>query len=210
MRSARGRWILGATVLGSAMAMLDATVVGIAQPTIGREFHADVAGLQWVSIGYLLTLSGLLLLAGALGDRFGRRRIFLIGVVWFAVASALCAVAPGITFLIIARTLQGIGGALLTPGSLAIIEDAFVPDDRGRAIGAWSGLTGLAGAIGPFLGGYLIAALSWRLIFIINVPVALAVVLVALRHVPESANPEATGRIDLVGSALVIAALVGV
>src|SRR5438105_14430141 len=131
MRSARGRWILGATVLGSAMAMLDATVVGIAQPTIGREFHADVAGLQWVSIGYLLTLSGLLLLAGALGDRFGRRRIFLIGGVWFAVASALCAVAPGITFLIIARTLQGLGGALATPRRPAIIQAAFAPDDRG-------------------------------------------------------------------------------
>jgi len=202
--------VLAATVLGSAMAMLDATVVGIAQPTIGREFHADIAGLQWVSISYLLTLSGLLLLAGALGDRFGRRRVFLIGVAWFAVASALCAVAPGITFLIVARTLQGIGGALLTPGSLAIIEAAFAPSDRGRAIGAWSGLTGLAGALGPFVGGYLIAALSWRLIFLINMPVALAVILVSLRHVPESANPEATGRIDTFGSGLVVAALVGV
>ena len=202
--------MLAATVLGSAMAMLDATVVGIAQPTIGREFHADIAGLQWVSISYLLTLSGLLLLAGALGDRFGRRRVFLIGVAWFAVASALCAVAPGITFLIVARTLQGIGGALLTPGSLAIIEAAFAPSDRGRAIGAWSGLTGLAGALGPFVGGYLIAALSWRLIFLINMPVALAVILVSLRHVPESANPEATGRIDTFGSGLVVAALVGV
>jgi len=202
--------VLAATVLGSAMAMLDATVVGIAQPTIGREFHADIAGLQWVSISYLLTLSGLLLLAGALGDRFGRRRVFLIGVAWFAVASALCAVAPGITFLIVARTLQGIGGALLTPGSLAIIEAAFAPSDRGRAIGAWSGLTGLAGALGPFVGGYLIAALSWRYIFLINMPVALAVILVSLRHVPESANPEATGRIDTFGSGLVVAALVGV
>ena len=202
--------MLAATVLGSAMAMLDATVVGIAQPTIGREFHADIAGLQWVSISYLLTLSGLLLLAGALGDRFGRRRVFLIGVAWFAVASALCAVAPGITFLIVARTLQGIGGALLTPGSLAIIEAAFAPSDRGRAIGAWSGLTGLAGALGPFVGGYLIAALSWRLIFLINMPVALAVILVSLRHVPESANPEAAGRIDTFGSGLVVAALVGV
>ena len=202
--------MLAATVLGSAMAMLDATVVGIAQPTIGREFHADIAGLQWVSISYLLTLSGLLLLAGALGDRFGRRRVFLIGVAWFAVASALCAVAPGITFLIVARTLQGIGGALLTPGSLAIIEAAFAPSDRGRAIGAWSGLTGLAGALGPFVGGYLIAALSWRLIFLINMPVALAVILVSLRHVPESANPDAAGRIDTFGSGLVVAALVGV
>ena len=202
--------MLAATVLGSAMAMLDATVVGIAQPTIGREFHADIAGLQWVSISYLLTLSGLLLLAGALGDRFGRRRVFLIGVAWFAVASALCAVAPGIGVLIGARVLQGIGGALLTPGSLAIIEAAFAPSDRGRAIGAWSGLTGLAGALGPFVGGYLIAALSWRYIFLINMPVALAVILVSLRHVPESANPEAAGRIDTFGSGLVVAALVGV
>jgi EmrB/QacA subfamily drug resistance transporter len=210
MRTRRGRWVLAATVLGSAMAMLDATVVGIAQPTIGREFHADVAGLQWVSIGYLLTLSGLLLLAGALGDRYGRRRVFLIGVAWFAAASALCAVAPNIAFLIVARTLQGVGGALLTPGSLAIIEASFAPADRGRAIGAWSGLGGIAAAIGPFLGGWLIAAVSWRLIFVINVPVAIAVILVSLRHVPESADPDAKGRIDLLGSALVIAALVGI
>lgn len=210
MRSGRGRWVLTATVLGSAMAMLDSTVVGIAQPTIGREFHADVAGLQWVSIGYLLTLSGLLLLAGALGDRLGRKRVFLIGVTWFALASALCAVAPNIAFLIVARTLQGVGGALLTPGSLAIIEASFAPSDRGRAIGAWSGLGGLAVAVGPFLGGYLISALSWRLIFIINVPIAIAVILISLRHVPESADPDAKGRIDLLGSGLVVAALVGI
>src|SRR5579864_9531886 len=125
------------------MAFVDATVVGIAQPTIGREFHADVAGLQWVTIGYMLTLSGLLLLGGALGDRLGRRRIFTIGVVWFAAASLLCAVSPNITFLIIARTVQGIGGALLTPGSLAILEASFAPGDRARAIGAWSGLGGV-------------------------------------------------------------------
>src|SRR5207244_2838952 len=131
----------------------------LAEPTMGREFHADVAGLQWVSIGYLLTLSGLLLLAGALGDRFGRRRVFLIGVAWFAVASALCAVAPGITFLIVARTLQGIGGALLTPASLAISEAAFAPSDSGRAIGAWSGLTGLAAVLGTLGAGVAAFAL---------------------------------------------------
>ena len=207
--TARGRWVLTATVLGSSMAFLDATVVGIAQPTIGREFHADIAGLQWVSIGYTLTLSGLLLLAGGMGDRFGRRRIFTIGVLWFAVASLFCAVAPNIGLLITARALQGVGGALLTPGSLAIIEASFVPGDRARAIGAWSGLGGIAGAIGPFLGGYLISTVSWRLIFLINLPVAAAVVWITSRHVPETRNPEARGRIDIPGAVLTIAGLTG-
>ena len=208
--SARGRWTLAATVLGSGIAFIDATVVGIALPTIGREFHADIAGLQWVTVGYMLTLSGLLLLGGALGDRFGRRRIFTIGVVWFAAASLLCAVAPNVTFLIVARTVQGIGGALLTPGSLAILEASFVPGDRARAIGAWSGLGGIAGAVAPFLGGFLISALSWRFIFLINLPLTAAVVYLALRHVPESRDTEERGRLDYVGSGLAVLAFVGV
>ncbi len=192
------------------MAMLDATVVGIAQPTIGREFHAPIAGLQWVSVGYLLSLAGLILLAGGLCDRFGRRRVFLIGVAWFAIASLICATAPSIGLLIAARALQGVGGALLTPGSLAILEASFAPAERGRAIGAWSGLGGVATALGPFVGGFLITTFSWRLIFLINAPIAVAVIVISLRHVPESRDPSASGRIDIAGSALTIAALVGI
>ena len=152
MSSARGRWILAATVLGTSVAWLDATIVSIALPTIGRELGASIAGLQWIITGYTLTLAALILLGGSLGDRYGRRRVFLIGVVWFAVASLLCAIAPNIAILIVARMLQGIGGALLTPGSLALIQASFRPDDRGRAVGAWSGLGGVAAALGPFLG----------------------------------------------------------
>jgi EmrB/QacA subfamily drug resistance transporter len=210
LATARGRWVLTATVLGSAMAQLDATVVGIAQPAIGKDFHAQIAGLQWVSAGYLLTVAGLILLAGALCDRFGRRKIFVIGVSWFAVASLVCAVAHNIGLLIAARALQGVGGALLTPGSLAILEASFAPNERGRAIGAWSGLGGVATALGPFVGGFLITAVSWRLIFLINVPIAVAVVLISLRQVPETRDPNATGYIDIAGSALTVMALVGI
>jgi EmrB/QacA subfamily drug resistance transporter len=202
--------VIAATVLGSGIAGLDATVVGIALPRIGREFGADVAGLQWVVTGYLLTLSGLLLLGGALGDRYGRRRVFLVGVVWFAVASLLCGVAPNNATLIAARVLQGVGGALLMPGSLAIIEASFAPDDRSKAIGAWSGLGGVAMAVGPFVGGYLIGAVSWRLIFFLNLPLTIAVVLISVRHVPESRDPAASGRIDVTGAVLATIGLVGV
>jgi EmrB/QacA subfamily drug resistance transporter len=210
LSTGRGRWVLTATILGSSMAMLDGTVVGIAQPAIGKEFHAPIAGLQWISVGYLLSLAGLLLLTGALSDRFGRRRVFIVGVAWFAIASLICAIAPNINLLIGARVLQGIGGALLTPGSLAILEASFAPEERGRVIGAWSGLGGVATAIGPPLGGFLITALSWRLIFLINAPIALAVIYISLRHVPESRDPDATGAIDLAGSALTVLGLVGI
>jgi EmrB/QacA subfamily drug resistance transporter len=210
LSTGRGKWVLTATVLGSSMAMLDGSVVGIAQPAIGKEFHAQIAGLQWVSVGYLLSLAGLLLLSGGLADRFGRRRVFLIGVAWFALASLICATAPTIGWLIAARALQGVGGALLTPGSLAILEASFVRSERGRAIGAWSGLGGVATALGPFVGGFLITAFSWRLIFLINAPIAAAVIWISLRHVPESRDPEASGSIDIAGSALTITALVGV
>jgi EmrB/QacA subfamily drug resistance transporter len=201
--------VIAATVLGSGVSALDATVVGIALPTIGREFRADVAGLQWVVTAYLLTLAGLLLLGGALGDRYGRRRVFVVGVVWFAVASLLCGLAPNTPTLIAARALQGVGGALLTPGSLAILEASFTPEDRSKAIGAWSGLGGVAMAIGPFVGGYLIGAVSWRLIFFLNLPLTVAVVLIAVRHVPESRDPAASGRIDVPGAVLATAGLVG-
>ncbi|MDQ6772265.1 MAG: DHA2 family efflux MFS transporter permease subunit [Candidatus Dormibacteraeota bacterium] len=207
--SRAGRWAIAATVLGSGVAALDGTIVSIALPVIGREFGVGVADLQWVTTGYLLTLAGLLLLGGALGDRYGRKRVFLVGVVWFGVASLLCAVAPNILALILARGLQGIGGALLVPGSLAMLEASFDPDDRSRAIGAWSGLGGVATAVGPFLGGYLIGAASWRLIFLINVPLIVAVVLISVTHVPESRDPAAGGRLDVVGALLATVGLVG-
>jgi EmrB/QacA subfamily drug resistance transporter len=194
-----GRWVLLATVLGSALAFVDATVVNIALPRIGTQLHADAAGLQWTVNGYTLSLASLILLGGSLGDRFGRRRIFVVGVCWFATASLLCGLAPTIETLIGARILQGVGGALLTPGALAILEASFHSDDRAKAIGAWSGLGGIAGALGPFLGGWLIQVASWRLIFLINVPLAALVVLVALRHVPESRDPNAARRLDVTG-----------
>ena len=197
--TARGRWVVAATVLGSSMAFLDATVVNVALPTIGRELHTSLAGLQWIVTGYTLTLAGLILLGGSLGDRFGRRRVFLIGVIWFALASAVCGVAPDIAVLVVARAVQGIGGALLTPGSLAIIQSTFSPDDRPRAIGAWSGLGGVAGAVGPFLGGLIVGSIGWRWIFLINLPLAAAVVAVTVRHVPESRDPDAHGRFDIAG-----------
>ncbi len=170
--TARGRWVILATVLGSSMALLDSTVVGIALPVIGREFDAGMDGLQWAVNGYTLTLAGFLLQAGALADRLGRKRIFLIGVVWFAVASLLCAVAWNVEALIAARALQGVGAALLTPGSLAILQASFAPGDRAKAIGAWSGLGGVAAAAGPFVGGYLVDQVSWRWIFLLNLPLA--------------------------------------
>lgn len=204
-----GRWILLATVLGSGVAMLDATVVNVALPELARDLGAGMAGLQWTVNAYTLTLAGFILLGGALGDRFGRRRIFLTGVVWFAVASALCGLAPSIELLIVSRALQGVGGALLTPGSLAIIQASFAADDRPRAVGAWSGLAGIAGAAGPFAGGWLVEAAGWRWVFLLNVPLAAVVVAVAARHVPESADPAARGRFDVLGAALAALALAG-
>lgn len=200
--SGAGRWVVAATVLGSGMALLDTTVVGIALPAIGHAFHSGVTDLQWVSNAYTLTLAGLLLPGGLLGDRFGRRRVFVVGTVWFAVASFLCGVAPGGAALIAARLLQGIGAALLTPASLAVLQASFVEADRPRAIGAWTGLGGVAAAVGPLLGGWLIGVASWRLVFLINLPVAVAAVLIALRHMPESATPTAAGRLDLPGAGL--------
>jgi EmrB/QacA subfamily drug resistance transporter len=192
------------------MAAIDATVVGIALPAIGRDFHSTVSELQWVTNAYTLTLAGLLLLGGSLGDRDGRRRVFRIGTAWFAVASVMCGLAPSGPTLIAARALQGVGAALLTPGSLAIIEASFRKEDRSMAIGAWSGLGGVATAVGPLLGGWLISAVSWRLIFFINLPLAIAVLLITARHVPESRDTTATGRLDFAGAALVSVGLGGV
>ncbi|MBT2468315.1 MFS transporter [Streptomyces sp. ISL-66] len=205
--TARGRWIVLTTVLGSAMALLDSTVVNVALPRIGRDLHADLAVLQWTVNAYLLTLAGLILVGGALGDRFGRRRIFVLGVVWFAVGSLLCGIAPNAGVLIGARALQGIGGALLTPGSLALIQGSIHPDDRARAVGLWSGFGGVGAAVGPFLGGWLVDGPGWRWVFLLNVPVAALCVPVALGHVPESRDPRAHGRFDVAGAVLGAAAL---
>ena len=206
----QARFVLAATILGSGMAMLDGTVVNIALPRIGDEFDASVAGLQWILDGYLLTLAALILVAGSLGDRYGRRKVFLLGVVWFGLSSVLCGVALNTEMLVAARILQGIGGALLTPGSLAIIQSSFVRADRARAIGAWSGLGGIAGAVGPLVGGLLVQAWSWRLAFLINVPLGLAVVWLTRRHVPESRDESMTGHPDLWGSVLAALGLAGV
>jgi EmrB/QacA subfamily drug resistance transporter len=208
--SARARGVLATTIIGSGMAMLDGTIVNVALPRIGREFNAPVAGLQWVVDGYLLSLAGLVLVAGALGDRYGRRRVYLIGIAWFGVASLLCGVAPNIELLVAARVLQGVGGALLTPGALAILESSFARADRPRAIGAWSGLSGVATAVGPLVGGLLIQAWSWRLAFLINPPIAVLCIVLALRFVPESADETNTGRPHLLSSAIGVLGLAGI
>jgi EmrB/QacA subfamily drug resistance transporter len=202
--------VLLATVLGSGIAFLDVTVVNVALPTIGEDLGAGISGLQWVVNAYTLTLSGFLLLGGSLGDHYGRRRVFVVGVIWFAAASLLCGLAPSAGALVAARALQGIGGALLTPGSLAIIEASFRTEDRGAAIGAWSGLGGVTAAVGPFLGGWLVQTASWRWIFLINLPLAVVVVWVAQRHVPESRDPGARGGLDYTGAALAAVGLAGV
>ena len=205
--STAGRWIVAVSVLGSGIAFLEATVVNVALPEIGRDLEADTGALQWTLNGYLVTLSALILLGGSLGDRLGRRRVFNIGVVWFTLASVVCAFAPSVELLVAARVLQGVGGALLTPGSLAIIEATFRPEDRARAIGAWSGLGGVGAAIGPLLGGYLVDAVSWRAIFFINVPFGIFVVVMANRHIPETRDPTAVGRLDYPGAVLAVVGL---
>ena len=210
LASAAGRWVLAVAVLGEAMILLEATVVNVALPTIGRDLGAGVAGLQWTLNGYVLTLAALVLVGGSLSDIYGRRRIFILGVVVFVAASALCAAAPTIELLVVARFVQGIGGALLTPGSLAIIDAVFHPDDRTRAIGAWAGLGAVAGAIGPTIGGYLTDAVSWRAVFLINLPLGVFVVVAAVRHVPETRDPTRAGGLDLRGAALATLAIADV
>ncbi|MFF5967634.1 MFS transporter [Streptomyces collinus] len=202
LASPQGKWVLLTTVLGSSMAMLDSTVVNVALPRIGRDLDANLSALQWTVNAYMVTLAGLILLGGALGDRFGRRKVFVVGVVWFAVASLLCGIAPNAGVLIAARALQGVGGALLTPGSLALIQASFHPDDRGRAVGLWSGFGGIGAAVGPFVGGWLVDGPGWRWVFLLNVPMALVCVPVALRHVPESGDERAHGRFDVLGAVL--------
>ena len=209
LRSARGRGVLAATILGSGMAQIDGTVVNVALPRIGHDLDAGLTALQWTVNAYTLTLAGLLLLGGSLGDRLGRRRMFVVGVIWFTIASAGCTLAPEPATLIAMRALQGVGAALLTPGSLAILESVFRVEDRAAAVGSWSGLGGVATAIGPVLGGVLVgvAPWGWRLVFLINVPVAAVVVALATRYVPETRDDEAAGRLDVPGAVLAAAGL---
>jgi EmrB/QacA subfamily drug resistance transporter len=209
-RSAQGRWVITAMVLGSSVAGIDSTVVAVALPSIGRNLHAGFQDLQWTVTGYTLTLASLILLAGSLSDRWGRRRVFLAGLGWFTAASVLCAAAPSIGWLIAARAVQGIGGALMTPASLAIIEAAFAPSDRTRAIGTWAGFSGVSSAIAPFVGGWLLEAGSWRWIFLINVPVAAVTGWTTWRHVPESRDLALSGSADWRGALAGVTALAAV
>jgi EmrB/QacA subfamily drug resistance transporter len=207
LSSRTGRFVIASAVLGSGMAMLDGTVVNVALVRLGEELHASMSDLQWITNGYLLALASLILLGGSLGDRYGRRRIFLLGVVWFAAASAACGLAQSPGQLVVARVLQGVGGALLTPGSLALIQSTFRPDDRGKAIGAWSGLGGVAAAVGPFLGGWLVQYASWRWAFLINVPIGAVTVWIARATVPESKDEAAAPGFDTTGAVLASLAL---
>jgi len=209
LASSTGRTALVATVLASALASLDATIVNVALPEIGADLDTDVSGLQWVSTSYLITLASLILLGGALGDRFGRRRVFVVGIVWFTVASAACGLAPNVETLVAGRLLQGVGGALVAPGSLALIQASFHRDDRAAAVGSWSALGGVAGALGPFLGGWVVDGPGWRWAFLLNIPLA-GLALVATRAVPESSDPDATRGFDVAGAALAVATLAGI
>jgi EmrB/QacA subfamily drug resistance transporter len=198
----RGPWVLIATILASSMAFIDGTVVNVALPALQAALHASVTGIQWVVESYALLLASLLLLGGSLGDLYGRRRIFLCGVALFAIASCSCGLAPSITSLIGARGVQGIGAALLIPGSLAIISASYAENERGRAIGTWSGFTAITAAIGPVLGGWLVAHGSWRWVFFINLPMAAIVILLSMWRVPESRDETASRNLDWPGAAL--------
>jgi EmrB/QacA subfamily drug resistance transporter len=210
LASGRARWLIAAAVLGSGIALLDATVVNVALPTIGRELDAGLTDQQWVLDGYLLTLSALLLSGGAAGDHYGRRRVFLAGLAAFTAASLACGLAPTIGWLIGARLVQGVGAAALVPGSLALIDAGIIEADRGRAVGIWAGMSGVTTALGPFIGGWLVDAASWRWVFFLNVPLAIAVAWIAARHVPESRDPTASGRPDILGTAAITVGLAGV
>src|SRR5215472_9169983 len=198
----RGRWILAATILASSMAFIDGTVVNVALPSLQTNLNATIADVQWVIEAYSLLLSALLLVGGSLGDHYGRRRVFLIGVAVFAMASTWCGFAPNIHQLILARAVQGLGAALLVPGSLAIISSSFPENERGRAIGTWSGFSAITTAIGPVIGGWLIEHVSWRAVFFINVPIALLIILISVWRVPESSDKESKG-LDWWGAILV-------
>src|SRR5256714_5779460 len=206
----RGRWILAATILGSSLAFIDGTVVNVALPALQRDLHATAADLLWVIEAYSLFLSALILVGGSLGDHLGRRRIFAAGVALFTLPSVCCGLAPSVTQLVVARAVQGVGGALLVPGSLAIISASFDADHRGQAIGTWSGFTTITSALGPVLGGWLVQTVSWRAVFFINVPLGALTVALLLWRVPESRDEEARGGLDWWGALLVTLGLGGV
>jgi EmrB/QacA subfamily drug resistance transporter len=203
-------WVLAATILGSSLAFIDGTVVNVALPALQANLNATVVDVQWVVEAYALLLAALLLVGGSLGDIYGRKRIYAIGVVVFAVASAWCGFAPNVLQLIFARAVQGIGAAMLVPGSLAIISASFSDPDRGRAIGTWSGFTAITSAVGPVIGGWLIEQASWRWVFFINLPLALIVLVLTFWHIPESRNPKAGSRLDWLGAVLATIGLGGV
>ncbi|HKF20386.1 MAG TPA: DHA2 family efflux MFS transporter permease subunit [Candidatus Angelobacter sp.] len=205
-----GRWVLAATILGSSMAFIDGTVVNVALPALQTSLHATVSQVQWVVESYALLLSSLLLLGGSLGDLYGRVKVFVFGVVLFAVASVFCGLAPTISWLITARAAQGAGAALLIPGSLALLSASFPDNERGRAIGTWSGFSAITAALGPVLGGWLVEHASWRWVFLINVPIALVVVGIALFRVPESRNEMMTRKLDWPGAILATVGLGGI
>jgi EmrB/QacA subfamily drug resistance transporter len=208
--SARGRWALAAVILGSGAAFLESSVVTVALPEIGRDLDLELGGLQWVMNAYLLALSALIITGGSLGDLYGRRSVFVFGLVGFAVTSLLCAVAPSGEVLIAARVLQGVAAALLVPASLAIVEASFAEEDRGRAIGAWAGWSGISSLIGPFLGGWLVDAASWRWVFAIVVVAGIVAAWLGARHLPESRAPRSGARRpDWTGSVLVSLGLAG-
>ena len=206
LKSKKGRWVLVVTVLGSAVAMLTGTVVNVALPVLGTALEASTADLQWVLNGYLLAVASLILIGGSLGDRYGHRRMFVIGTVWFTLASVLCALAPDVNWLIAFRILQGVGAALLTPESLAIIESVFHPEDRGKAIGAWSALGGIAAAIGPVLGGWLIDVTGWRSVFLLVVPLSVVVIIMGLAHIPATQSRKGE-PLDWAGAGAIFMAL---
>ncbi len=207
---ASGAWIVAATVLGSSLVFIDGSVVSIALPIIQDTFHATAFDAQWVVEGYTLVLGAFMLLCGALGDRYGRKRLFISGVVLFAVGSILCGLSNSMPALIGARLLQGAGGTMLAPASLALLGATFEGEARGKAVGTWSGWTAVAGAIGPVAGGSIVDHFGWRWIFFINVPIALAVIAIALRHVSESRDEGESGALDILGSIVVSLGLGGV
>jgi MFS family permease len=207
--SRQQRLTLIATILGSTVVFLDATIVNVALPSLGRELNAGLAGQQWVVEAYMLTMVSLLLVGGSLGDQFGRRRLFVIGLVAFGATSILCALAPSEEFLVGARALQGIAGALLVPGSLAIVASTFAGPERGRAVGTWTAWTGIATVFGPAGGGALVGLVSWRAIFWVNIPLIAVTVVLAVRVIEESSDPEASRGIDVPGVLLSAAGLAG-
>jgi EmrB/QacA subfamily drug resistance transporter len=202
LRSKRDVWILTATILGSSLAFIDGTAVNVALPALQTAMHATVSDVQWVVEAYALLLAALLIAGGSLGDLYGRRRIFVTGVILFALASACCGLAPSIGWLVLARGVQGVGAALLVPGSLALISASFPVNERGRAIGTWSGVTAITAAVGPVLGGWLVEHASWRYVFFINLPVAAIVVWIAQSQVPESRDPQIGLSLDWSGAVL--------